>query len=91
MIAALFCVLTLGWWILLGISLERDRSRYWNCYLLFIALVSTLWTVTFLAGMYQIPLLLGLFVLFTTAILIVPFFLKVLLLDNQPRTLLLCS
>ena len=62
-------------WVLLVISFLIDRSRYRNCYLLFLALASSLFALTFLAGEHQKTLLVILFNIVIVTLLIVPIFL----------------
>ena len=62
-------------WVLLVISFLIDRSRYRNCYFLFLALASSLFALTFLAGEHQKTLLVILFNIVIVTLLIVPIFL----------------
>ena len=64
----IFCVIALLFWAVLIISFAIDRSRYRNCYLLFFALVSSIFALSFFAGDYQKPIiviLMNLFLLWT--------------------------
>ena len=65
----------LFWWVLLMISFTKDRSRYRNCYLLFFALVTSVWAVTFMAGDKQRENLYVIVLLTVIVILLVPAFL----------------
>ena len=62
-------------WVLLVISFLIDRSRYRNCYFLFLALASSVLALTFLAGEHQKTLLVILFNIVIVTLLIVPIFL----------------
>lgn len=62
-------------WILFRISFARDRSRYRNCYLLFIAVLSLFPLLLNIPGGYGVPALLVLLNATIIGILIVPFFL----------------
>ena len=62
-------------WVLLVISFLIDRSRYRNCYFLFLALASSVLAMTFLAGEHQKTLLVILFNIVIVTLLIVPIFL----------------
>lgn len=64
-----------AWWLLLIISVNRDRSRYRNCYLLFFALTTTALGLTFFTGDHQDEVLYAMFLLTLIALLIVPAFL----------------
>lgn len=66
---------TLFFWIVLIISLLVDRSRYRNCYFLFFALVSSVFSLTFLAGEYQHEVIILLIYLIFIILLVVPIFL----------------
>lgn len=82
--------LTLFWWAIFAISFSIDRSRYRNCYLLFFALLNTAWAATFLAGENQRLVVFTIFVIFTAAVLIVPFFLihnGILMMRREGRSL----
>ena len=71
-LASLFA---LFWWIVLIVSFERDRSRYRNCYFLFVALVSTVVAATTFADGHEAETLLTVGVLTGIAIFLVPVFL----------------
>lgn len=62
-------------WVLLVISFLIDRSRYRNCYFLFLALASSIIAMTFLAGEHQKTVLVILFNIVIVTLLIVPIFL----------------
>ena len=70
MITGLF---TLIWWGLFIYSFSKDRSRYRNCYLLFLALLSMIPFVISISGEYVIQVLLVAFLTVMTALLITPF------------------
>ena len=62
-------------WALFFILFTKDRSRYRNCYLLFVTLMVSIVALTFIAGDYQAQVMVVLmFALFLT-LLIVPIFL----------------
>ena len=71
-LASLFA---LFWWIVLIVSFEKDRSRYRNCYFLFIALISTVVAATMFADGRESETLLTVGVLTGIAIFMVPVFL----------------
>lgn len=71
----IFCVIALLFWAVLIISFAIDRSRYRNCYLLFFALVSSIFALSFFAGDYQKPVLVILMNLMLLILLILPVFL----------------
>lgn len=77
-------------WTLLIISFIIDRSRYRNCYLLFLALTSTVFALTFLAGEHQKTVLVVMMTVIIAALLIVPIFLicnGVVMLRREGRSL----
>ena len=71
----IFAILAIACWVLFRISFARDRSRYRNCYLLFICLLSLIPCLLSIPG----PMTKPIFVIVCDAILIglliVPFFL----------------
>ena len=71
-LASLFA---LFWWIVLIVSFEKDRSRYRNCYFLFVALISTVVAATMFADGREAETLLTVGVLTGIAIFMVPVFL----------------
>ena len=72
-----FTALSLILWALTAFSFARDRSRYRNCYLLFVTLMVSIVALTFIAGDYQAQVMVVLmFALFLT-LLIVPIFLVI--------------
>ena len=71
-LASLFA---LFWWIVLIVSFEKDRSRYRNCYFLFVALISTVVAATMFADGRESETLLTVGVLTGIAIFMVPVFL----------------
>lgn len=77
MAEALFIIVALFFWGLFYFSFARDRSRYRNAYLLFIALAFTCLTIIFLSGSYMMDVAVVIFGSVFIAILIVPFFLIV--------------
>ena len=62
-------------WALFLLWFNRDRSRYRNCYLLWIALLSTVPFILSLAGPAKGKVAFGLFIVTMIALLFVPFFL----------------
>lgn len=83
-------VLPAVFWALLGISFNRDRSRYRNCYLLFFALFFSAIALTYAAGPFRsvVVAIIAWGVLLT--LLIVPFFLVwngILMLRREGRSL----
>ncbi len=79
-----------AWWLLLAISVNKDRSRYRNCYLLFFALATTALGLTFFTGDHQDEVLYVMFLLTLIALLIVPFVLianGVLMIKREGRSL----
>ena len=67
--------LTILSWIALGIAMEKERSRYRNCYILFVAIVLSVIALSTLFGEDQgIAILLLVNIVFAV-LLIVPFFL----------------
>ena len=50
MINIVYTGLTLFFWTIFLISFVKDRSRYRNCYLLFFAIIVTVFSLSFLAG-----------------------------------------
>jgi len=80
----------LFWWIMFYISFSKDRSRYRNCYLLFIALLTTFMSVFIVSGSYINGTFVFLIMLAFLAILIVPFFLiynGIVMIKNEGRSL----
>ena len=75
MAEALFILMALFFWGLFYFSFARDRSRYRNAYLLFIALLASCLTIIFLSGPYITYTFIAFFGSIFIAILIVPFFL----------------
>ena len=61
------------WWGLFIHSFSKDRSRYRNCYLLFLALLSTAPFIISISGQYTIQVLLVTFLTVSIALLIAPF------------------
>ena len=77
MILTAYFVFTLFFWLIFYFAFKKDRSRYRNCYLLFIAIVVTLLSLTAIAGDYQFQVLSWIFIALFIALLIVPFFLVI--------------
>ena len=75
MIIKVYATMTAILWIVLLISFVKERSRYRNCYLLFVALFSSVVTLTFLAGDHQKTVLVVLADITLVVLLIVPAFL----------------
>ena len=71
----IFLVFTLFWWALFVFCFVRDRSRYRNCYLLFLALLSLMPLAISLSGEHVAWGLIVFADAILLAILIVPFFL----------------
>jgi flagellar biosynthesis protein FliQ len=61
MINVVYTALVAILWGLFALSFHQDRSRYRNCYLLFIAIVFTIFTGALLAGEYMLQTLAFLF------------------------------
>ena len=70
-----YCGIAVLSWIVLIVSFVRDRSRYRNCYLLFLALVLTFFALSFFAGEYQTTVLALSLAAAIIVVLIVPVFL----------------
>ena len=62
-------------WIALGVAMEKERSRYRNCYILFVAIVFSIIALTTLFGENQGMAILLLVNIIFLVLLIVPFFL----------------
>ncbi|MBR5382506.1 MAG: YdcF family protein [Clostridia bacterium] len=62
-------------WIILGIAMEKERSRYRNCYILFAAIVFSILALSTLFGENQGMAILFLVNVIFIVLLIVPFFL----------------
>ena len=75
MINVVYTALVAILWGLFALSFHQDRSRYRNCYLLFLALVVTVVALTFLTGSYQKDVLIFIMWVVFVALLIVPVFL----------------
>lgn len=75
MVIPFYIILSLFFWTLLFISFSKDRSRYRNCFLLFIAIVTTLFGITFFFGDQQATAMLIILWGTMLVILLVPFFL----------------
>ena len=71
----LFVLFALFFWGLFYFSFSKDRSRYRNAYLLFMALAATYVTILYFSGSYITEVLIVTGGLIFIAILIVPFFL----------------
>lgn len=63
------------WWGLFLISFGKDRSRYWNCYLLFFAILGTLPLFLSFGGGMFFGLAVIAFVILLFGLLVAPFFL----------------
>ena len=71
-----FYILPVFCWLVLFIALERDRSRYRNCYFLFLAIAATTFALfVFAVDNYLENIVYALFFVTIAAILVVPFFL----------------
>ena len=80
----------LFFWLLFYICFSKDRSRYRNSYLLFLALVSTLLCLLISSDAYVNTVAFFIFILIFLAILIVPFFLihnGIVMIRNEGRSL----
>ncbi len=62
-------------WLVFLFAFVRERSRYRNCYLLFIAIIVTVFGATFVAGSYQDKVILIMVYIVFFVLLAVPFFL----------------
>ena len=81
---------SLFWWIMFYISFSKDRSRYRNCYLLFIALLTSFISLFVVTGSYINGTFVIMILLAFLAILIVPFFLiynGIVMIRNEGRSL----
>ena len=90
MFTIIVCSVVTFFWTLLIISFLIDRSRYRNCYLLFLALTSTVFALTFLAGEHQKTVLVVMMIVILVVLLIVPVFLicnGVVMLRREGRSL----
>ena len=70
-----YCGIALFFWIVLIFTFHRDRSRYRNCYILFMAIVFTIAALTFLAGEHQKKAIIALMIITLLILLAVPYFL----------------
>ena len=70
-----YCGIALFFWIVLIFTFHKDRSRYRNCYILFLAIVFTIAALTFLAGEHQKKAIIALMIITLLILLAVPFFL----------------
>ena len=68
-------IMTVISWIIFQVSFNIDRSRYRNCYFLFMSLSCTLMFLISVSGDYMRETILFLFLIILGALLIVPFFL----------------
>ena len=75
MYSVIFLIPAIGFWALFYYAFHKDRSRYRNCYLLFLALLGTVPFVLSLFGDNMGSAVLFLFTAIMIALLIVPFFL----------------
>ena len=90
MFPIIVCSAVTFFWVLLVISFLIDRSRYRNCYLLFLALASSVFALTFLAGEHQKTVLVVMMITILVALLIVPIFLicnGIVMLKREGRSL----
>ncbi len=62
-------------WIIFQVSFNIDRSRYRNCYFLFISLTCTMMFLISVSGDHMMETMYVLFLIILAALLIVPFFL----------------
>ena len=75
MYQVIFLLPAVGFWALFYYAFRKDRSRYRNCYLLFLALLGSVPFVLSLFGDNMGSAMLFLFTATLIALLIVPFFL----------------
>ena len=90
MFSIVVCSAVIFFWTLLIVSFINDRSRYRNCYFLFLALASTVFALTFLAGEHQKTVLVVMMITILVALLIVPIFLicnGIVMLKREGRSL----
>ena len=90
MIKVFYAILTLASWGVFGYSFVKDRSRYRNCYLLFLAIIVTVFSATFLAEERQVEALVVVFFIVLIAVLSVPLFLMyngIVMLRKEGRSL----
>ena len=90
MFSIVVCSAVIFFWTLLIVSFINDRSRYRNCYFLFLALASTIFALTFLAGEHQKTVLVVMMITILVALLIVPIFLicnGIVMLKREGRSL----
>ena len=90
MIKVFYSIVTLLSWGVFGYSFMKDRSRYRNCYLLFFALVVTVFSATFFAGDRQVEALVVVCYFIMIAVLAVPIVLicnGVVMLKKEGRSL----
>ncbi len=90
MFSIVVCSAVIFFWTLLIVSFINDRSRYRNCYFLFLALASTVFALTFLAGEHQKTVLVVMMITILVALLIVPIFLicnGIVMLRREGRSL----
>ena len=82
--------LSLFWWLLFYFCFRKDRSRYRNCYLLFIALAATLFNAVLYSESYINGVVVIVVMIILLAVLIVPFFLifnGIIMIRNEGRSL----
>ena len=85
-----FIGVSLFWWILFYVCFKKDRSRYRNSYLLFIAMLTTFLNIFIFTGSYVNGFMVVLIMIALMAIMIVPFFLifnGIVMLKNEGRSL----
>ena len=90
MIKVFYAILTLASWGVFGYSFVKDRSRYRNCYLLFLAIIVTVFSATFLAEERQVEALVVVLFIVLIAVLSVPLFLVyngIVMLRKEGRSL----
>ena len=90
MIKVFYAILTLASWGVFGYSFVKDRSRYRNCYLLFLAIIVTVFSATFLAEDRQVEALVVIFFIVLIAVLSVPLLLVyngIVMLRKEGRSL----
>lgn len=90
MINTVYSTIAIVLWAMLAVSFAKDRSRYRNCLVLFLAIVFSTIALTYVAGENQGIVLIAIMGILLLAMLVVPFFLVwngVLMLRREGRSL----
>lgn len=90
MIKVFYAIVTLITWGIFAYSFAKDRSRYRNCYLLFFAMIVTVFSATFLAEDRQVEALVIVSFVIEIIVLMVPIILiynGVVMLKKEGRSL----